>query len=99
MSGEQDGRAINQCDYCGEEKPTIPISTRGGTIRVCRDDLDQVPAENRREWPEDCPLVDSGAYNPPKVNYCPSCGGEVKSTVVATQYRCMDSGEVFYVEV
>lgn len=46
-----------------------------------------------------CPLEDSGAYNPPKVNCCPSCGGDVEDTDTATMYRCLNSGEVFYVEV
>jgi len=48
---------------------------------------------------EQCPLEDSGAYNPPEVKYCPSCGGGVKETDTPTQYRCTNSGEVFYVEV
>lgn len=47
----------------------------------------------------ECPLTDSGAYNPPDVEYCPSCGGDVEETDTPTMYRCAESGETFYVEV
>ena len=48
---------------------------------------------------EECPLVDSGSYNPPEVNHCPSCGAKAEPTDTATMFRCTNSGEIFYVEV
>jgi hypothetical protein len=47
----------------------------------------------------DCPLTDSGPYNPPEVRFCPSCGSEVEPTDTPTEYECSKSGETFYVEV
>ena len=73
-----------ECAYCGETKPTTRVSTRGGDIWVCRDDLSRLPSENRKPWPTEV------------LSFCPKCGRELeeKSEMTEDWVRCPTHGRI-----